>query len=123
MIAPNAAHFPAAQSPAALFGQQAPVMVPYFVPGVGYVLGQAPTSAPVAQPNPFGAPQWNIPQLSGALEEQLAPKTAAAASSRPPPKPSRWPTTKEEHLDRFFAEVFPRLGNKGLLKLQKVACV
>lgn len=121
MIGPTAPHI--VPGPGGPFGQQAPVMVPYFVPGVGYVLGQAPTGTPVSQPNPFGASQWNIPQLSGTHDEDLTLKTAAPVSARKPPKKSKWPTTKEEHLDRFYDEVFPKLGNKGLIKLQKVAGV
>lgn len=107
--------------PGAPFGVQAPVMVPYFVPGVGYVLGQATGGAQVPQANPFGTSQWSIPQLSAAVEEDERAKAAPSAGPRKQPNKRSWPTTKEEYLDRFYEEVFPKLGNKGLVKLQKVA--
>ena len=94
-----------------------PMMMPVFMPNMGYY------GAPGMMVNPFGQSPFAIPQLDGQLKdgkENMNNSYINPSSSWQPKIKQREPVTKEEYLERFNKETFPKLGGKRLVKLQAV---
>jgi hypothetical protein len=98
-------------------GAPYPMMIPIYMPNMGFY-GQ-----PGMMMNPFGQSQFSIPQLDGGHKDPRADLTHSTADApqtwQPAPK-TRQPVTKDEFLERFNKEIYPRLGAKRLVKLQAV---
>lgn len=98
-------------------GAPYPMMVPVYMPNMGFY-GQ-----PGMMMNPFGQSQYSIPQLDGATRDSklnISQTPADRINSWQPVPKQREPVTKEEYLERFNKEIFPKLGGKRLVKLQAV---
>lgn len=111
------------------FPGQVPMMMPYYYPNMGYFM--QPQNPQMMQPyqgqiNPFGVSQWSIPQLNGPegpINSQTFRPSREPAPVEEQRRRKRRGDSKEEYIETFYEEVFPRLGNKGLIRLQKVAFI
>lgn len=95
-----------------------PMMYPVYMPNMGYY------GHPGMTGNPFGQSQYNIPQLDNhGNPRQTIPDRSSydQDQSWQPSNNYRQPKTKEEYLERFNKELFPKLGRSRLVRLQAVS--